>query len=85
MLIVKDDVVIIDFEGEPRRSIEDRRRKAPAAATSPDSFVRSIIPQSLRSSARSNLPRMNMGRSHVRSMAGVNCPSPHFSPLTGNL
>jgi maltose alpha-D-glucosyltransferase / alpha-amylase len=31
MLIVKDDVFIIDFEGEPRRSIEDRRRKAPAA------------------------------------------------------
>jgi maltose alpha-D-glucosyltransferase/alpha-amylase len=31
MLIVKDDVVIIDFEGEPRRNIEDRRRKAPAA------------------------------------------------------
>ena len=31
MLIVKDDVVIIDFEGEPRRSLEDRRRKAPAA------------------------------------------------------
>src|SRR5262249_41218136 len=31
MLIVKDDVTIIDFEGEPRRSIEDRRRKAPAA------------------------------------------------------
>jgi maltose alpha-D-glucosyltransferase/alpha-amylase len=28
MLIVKDDVFIIDFEGEPRRSIEDRRRKA---------------------------------------------------------
>jgi maltose alpha-D-glucosyltransferase / alpha-amylase len=31
MLIVKDDVFIVDFEGEPRRSIEDRRRKAPAA------------------------------------------------------
>jgi maltose alpha-D-glucosyltransferase/alpha-amylase len=31
MLIVKDDVFIIDFEGEPRRSIEERRRKAPAA------------------------------------------------------
>ncbi len=31
MLIVKDDVYIIDFEGEPRRSIEERRRKAPAA------------------------------------------------------
>jgi maltose alpha-D-glucosyltransferase/alpha-amylase len=31
MLIAKDDVAIIDFEGEPRRSIEERRRKAPAA------------------------------------------------------
>src|SRR5262249_49560747 len=31
MLIVKDDVFIIDFEGEPRRSMADRRRKAPAA------------------------------------------------------
>jgi maltose alpha-D-glucosyltransferase/alpha-amylase len=31
MLIAKDDVSIIDFEGEPRRSIEDRRRKGPAA------------------------------------------------------
>jgi len=31
MLVVKEDVVIIDFEGEPRRSIEERRRKAPAA------------------------------------------------------
>ena len=31
MLIVKDDVYIIDFEGEPHRSLEERRRKAPAA------------------------------------------------------
>jgi len=31
MLIVRDDVFIIDFEGEPRRSVTDRRRKAPAA------------------------------------------------------
>jgi maltose alpha-D-glucosyltransferase / alpha-amylase len=31
MLVVKEDVVIIDFEGEPRRSIAERRRKAPAA------------------------------------------------------
>jgi len=31
MLIVKDDVSIIDFEGEPRRSLAARRRKAPAA------------------------------------------------------
>src|SRR5262245_12071790 len=31
MLIVKDDVFIIDFEGEPRRSLDERGRKAPAA------------------------------------------------------
>ena len=31
MLIVKDDIFIIDFEGEPRRTLEERRRKAPAA------------------------------------------------------
>jgi maltose alpha-D-glucosyltransferase / alpha-amylase len=31
MLIVKDDIFIIDFEGEPRRTVAERRRKAPAA------------------------------------------------------
>ena len=31
MLIVKDDIFIIDFEGEPRRPLEARRRKGPAA------------------------------------------------------
>ena len=31
MLIVKEDVCIIDFEGEPRRSLAERRHKAPAA------------------------------------------------------
>ncbi|KIZ46476.1 MULTISPECIES: maltose alpha-D-glucosyltransferase [Rhodopseudomonas] len=31
MLIVKDDIFIIDFEGEPRRSLVERRRKSPAA------------------------------------------------------
>jgi maltose alpha-D-glucosyltransferase / alpha-amylase len=31
MLTVRDDVFIIDFEGEPRRSLADRRQKAPAA------------------------------------------------------
>jgi maltose alpha-D-glucosyltransferase / alpha-amylase len=31
ILIVKDDVFIIDFEGEPRRSIAERRRKTEAA------------------------------------------------------
>jgi maltose alpha-D-glucosyltransferase / alpha-amylase len=31
VLIVKDDVYIIDFEGEPKRSPQERRRKVPAA------------------------------------------------------
>ena len=31
VLIVKDDIFITDFEGEPRRPINERRRKAPAA------------------------------------------------------
>jgi maltose alpha-D-glucosyltransferase / alpha-amylase len=31
MLIVRDDIFIIDFEGEPRRSLDERRRKGPAA------------------------------------------------------
>jgi maltose alpha-D-glucosyltransferase/alpha-amylase len=31
VLIVKDDAFLLDFEGEPRRSLEERRRKAPAA------------------------------------------------------
>ncbi|MGN6285483.1 MAG: maltose alpha-D-glucosyltransferase [Afipia sp.] len=31
LLIAKDDIVIIDFEGEPRRSLSERRQKAPAA------------------------------------------------------
>jgi maltose alpha-D-glucosyltransferase / alpha-amylase len=31
MLIVKDDILILDFEGEPQRSLEERRQKRPAA------------------------------------------------------
>jgi maltose alpha-D-glucosyltransferase/alpha-amylase len=31
MLVAKDDVVILDFEGEPRRSLAERRSKTPAA------------------------------------------------------
>lgn len=31
MLVVRDDIFIIDFEGEPRRTLEERRSKAPAA------------------------------------------------------
>jgi len=31
ILIVRDDIFIIDFEGEPRRPLDERRRKAPAA------------------------------------------------------
>jgi maltose alpha-D-glucosyltransferase/alpha-amylase len=31
MLIVKDDIFITGFEGDPRRPLDERRRKAPAA------------------------------------------------------
>ena len=31
ILVVKDDIFIIDFEGEPRRPLSERRRKGPAA------------------------------------------------------
>ncbi|MBV9346839.1 MAG: maltose alpha-D-glucosyltransferase [Pseudolabrys sp.] len=31
VIMVKDDAFLLDFEGEPRRSLEERRRKAPAA------------------------------------------------------
>ena len=31
LLIVKDDIFITGFEGDPRRPIDERRRKAPAA------------------------------------------------------
>jgi len=42
MLIAKDDVFIIDFEGEPRRSLAERRRKVPAAEMSQALSARSI-------------------------------------------
>ena len=41
MLIVKDDIFIVDFDGEPRRPIAERRRKAPAARDVA-SLIRSI-------------------------------------------
>ncbi len=41
MLIAKDDAYFLDFEGEPRRSLEERRRKAPAARDVAG-FLRSI-------------------------------------------
>jgi len=41
LLIVKDDIFIVDFDGEPRRPIAERRRKAPAARDVA-SLIRSI-------------------------------------------
>ncbi len=41
VLIAKDDAYILDFEGEPRRSLDDRRRKAPPARDVAG-FIRSI-------------------------------------------
>jgi maltose alpha-D-glucosyltransferase / alpha-amylase len=41
LLIVKDDIFIVDFEGTPRRTIAERRRKVPAARDVA-SLIRSI-------------------------------------------
>jgi maltose alpha-D-glucosyltransferase/alpha-amylase len=41
VLIAKDDAFILDFEGEPRRSLEERRRKMPPARDVAG-FIRSI-------------------------------------------
>jgi len=76
MLIVKDDISIIDFEGEPRRSLEDRRRKAPAARD-----VAGLI-RSIDYSATAALERAlkaapdEHGKSPPRSKIGANTPSP---------
>ncbi|MBS0249040.1 MAG: maltose alpha-D-glucosyltransferase [Proteobacteria bacterium] len=41
ILIAKDDAYILDFEGEPRRSLDDRRLKAPPARDVAG-FIRSV-------------------------------------------
>ena len=41
ILIAKDDAYILDFEGEPRRTLEERRQKAPPARDAAG-FIRSI-------------------------------------------
>jgi maltose alpha-D-glucosyltransferase/alpha-amylase len=41
ILIAKDDAYILDFEGEPRRALEERRQKAPPARDAAG-FIRSI-------------------------------------------
>jgi maltose alpha-D-glucosyltransferase/alpha-amylase len=41
VLIAKDDAYILDFEGEPRRSLEERRAKAPPARDV-SGFIRSL-------------------------------------------
>ena len=41
ILIVKDDAIIVDFEGEPERPFDERRRKAPSARDAAG-FIRSL-------------------------------------------
>ena len=41
VLMAKEDAYILDFEGEPRRTIEERRQKTPAARDVAG-FLRSI-------------------------------------------
>jgi maltose alpha-D-glucosyltransferase/alpha-amylase len=56
ILIAKDDAYILDFEGEPRRSLDERRRKA-APARDVAGFIRSI--DYATSSAIDRAPNLN--------------------------
>jgi maltose alpha-D-glucosyltransferase / alpha-amylase len=60
ILIVKEDIFIIDFEGEPRRTLPERRMKAPAARDvaglirSIDYSVKAALERSLKVKADDN-------------------------------
>jgi predicted trehalose synthase len=81
MLIVKDDVFIIDFEGEPRRSIEDRRRKAPAAR-GVAGLIRSIDYSATGALERALKSAPMTRKIAPRSKAGAFLQWPHFSRAT---
>jgi maltose alpha-D-glucosyltransferase/alpha-amylase len=53
ILMAKDDVYILDFEGEPQRSLPDRRRKA-AAARDVAGLIRSIDYSTISALTRAN-------------------------------
>jgi maltose alpha-D-glucosyltransferase/alpha-amylase len=56
VLMAKDDAYILDFEGEPRRSLEERRRKEPPARDVAG-FIRSI--DYAASAALARAPNLN--------------------------
>ena len=66
MLIVKDDIFIIDFEGAPRRRSPNAGARRPRRATSPAWSARSIIRQPQPLSARSKWPTMSTASSARR-------------------
>jgi maltose alpha-D-glucosyltransferase/alpha-amylase len=77
MLIVKDDIFIIDFEGEPRRSLAERRRKAPAARDvagllrSLDYAATSALERALKIEADDGLAARSLERWRDRAVATV--------------
>ena len=73
VLIAKDDAYILDFEGEPRRTLEERRAKAPPARDVAG-FIRSIdyADQRGASTARpTSTPEDRATLTHARSAPGA--------------
>ena len=72
MLIVKEDIFIIDFEGEPRRTLAERRMKAPAARDvaglirSIDYSVSAALERSLKVKADDQRPAADRARAVAR-------------------
>ena len=71
MLIVKDDIFIIDFAGEPHRPLEERRRKAPRRARRrrPDPLDRLLRHRRAGARAESGPRRARQARRGALGMA----------------
>ncbi len=83
VLIAKDDAYILDFEGEPRRSLDERRRKV-APARDVAGFLRSIDYATSAALGRETDP-LQAGGSGAAGRAGARLGRAHDRRLLGGL